>query len=414
MKKEITVVGAGIVGICAASYLQREGYSVTVIDRVAPGEGCSFGNAGGMSPGSCVPVAMPGMLKQIPSWLMDPLGPLAIRWSYLLPVLPWLVRFIRAGSDRAEVERIATGIRALMEGVFDHYAPLLKDAGVEHLVYTRSGQMYVWRTKAAFDGDQFGLKIRRDRGVEVQELDAHEIRQHEPALAPIFEKGVVFPQHGHCSNPFGLVQALAEKFQRNGGTILKREVRDFVMQDGRVQGVVTDGGPVKADTVVVAAGAWSARLAARLGTSIPLEAQRGYHVTVADPGVAPRINVMWADAKFMATPMDMGVRFAGTVELAGLEAAPDYRRADRLLELGRQMYPGIQDAKVTKWMGHRPCTPDTLPVIDFAPGRQDVVFAFGHGHTGLSAASTTGKLVAELVAGKPTTIAVEPYRATRF
>ncbi len=413
MKKDITVVGAGIVGICAASYLQREGYNVTVIDRVAPGEGCSFGNAGGMSPGSCVPVAMPGMAKQIPSWLMDPLGPLAIRWSYLLPVLPWLIKFLRAGN-RTDVERIATGIRALMEGVFDHYAPLVKDANAGHLVHTHTGQMYVWRTKAAFDGDQYGLKIRRDRGVELRELDQHEIRQHEPALAPIFEKGVLLPQHGHCSNPFGLVQALAEQVQRNGGTILKREVRDFVMQDGRVAGVVTDGGPVKADTVVIAAGAWSARLAAKLGTSIPLEAQRGYHVTVAEPGVAPRINVMWCDAKFMATPMDMGLRFAGTVELAGLDAAPDYRRADRLLELGRQMYPGVQDAKTTKWMGHRPCTPDTLPVIDFAPGRQDVVFAFGHGHTGLSAASTTGKLVAELVAGKPTTIAMEPYRATRF
>jgi D-amino-acid dehydrogenase len=413
MKKDITVVGAGIVGICAASYLQREGYNVTVIDRVAPGEGCSFGNAGGMSPGSCVPVAMPGMAKQIPSWLMDPLGPLAIRWSYLLPVLPWLIKFLRAGN-RADVERIASGIRALMEGVFDHYAPLVKDAGTERLVHTHTGQMYVWRTKAAFDGDQYGLKIRRDRGVELRELDQHEIRQHEPALAPIFEKGVLLPQHGHCSNPFGLVQALAEKFQRNGGTILKREVKDFVMQDRRVVGVVTDGGPVKADTVVIAAGAWSARLAARLGTSIPLEAQRGYHVTVAEPGVTPRINVMWCDAKFMATPMDMGLRFAGTVELAGLDAPPDYRRADRLLDLGRQMYPGVKDAKVTKWMGHRPCTPDTLPVIDFAPGRQDVVFAFGHGHTGLSAASTTGKLVSELVAGKKTSIPVEPYRATRF
>lgn len=413
MKRKVTVVGAGIVGVATASYLQRDGHDVTLIDRVGPGESCSFGNAGGMSPGSCVPVSMPGMAKQIPKWLMDPLGPLAIRWSYLLPVLPWLVRFLRAGSA-GEIERIADGIRALLGGVFDNYAPLVKAAGAEHLVHSHTGQMYVWRTKEQFDGDQYGLKLRRDRGIAIEVLDKHELRQREPALAPIFEKGVVFPQHGHCSNPFRLVQMLAEHFERSGGTILKREVTGFARDGERVTGVRTEAGDFAADTVVIAAGAWSARLAKQLGAHIPLEAQRGYHVTVADPEVAPRINVMWADAKFMATPMDMGVRFAGTVELAGLEAPPDYRRARKLLELGKTMYPGIKDAKVTEWMGHRPCTPDTLPVIDFAPGRKDVVFAFGHGHTGLSGASTTGKLVAEMIAGRPPSIDLKPYRATRF
>jgi len=413
MKRKVTVVGAGIVGVAAASYLQRDGHDVTLVDRVGPGESCSFGNAGGMSPGSCVPVAMPGMAKQIPQWLMDPLGPLAIRWSYLLPVLPWLVRFLRAGRA-SEIERIADGIRALLGGVFDNYAPLVKAAGAEHLVHSHTGQMYVWRTKEQFDGDQYGLKLRRDRGITVEVLDRHELRQREPALAPIFERGVVFPQHGHCSNPFRLVQMLAEHFERSGGTILRREVTGFARQGDRVAGVATAAGDVAADTVVIAAGAWSARLAKQLGAPIPLEAQRGYHVTVADPQVAPRINVMWADAKFMATPMDMGVRFAGTVELAGLDAAPDYRRARKLLELGKTMYPGIRDAKVTEWMGHRPCTPDTLPVIDFAPGRKDVIFAFGHGHTGLSGASTTGKLVAEMVAGRAPSIDLKPYSATRF
>ncbi len=413
MTRRIVVVGAGIVGVACASYLQRDGHLVTLIDRGAPGEGCSFGNAGGMSPGSCVPVATPGMTRQVPKWLLDPLGPLAIRWSYLLPVLPWLIRFLRAGQPET-VQRIADGIRALLAGVFDNYAPLVKAAGAEHLVHSRAGQMYVWRSQAAFDGDRFGLRLRRDRGVAMEELDRHELRQREPALAPIFEKAVVFPEHGHCSDPFRLVQMLAEHFERNGGTILKREVTGFARDGERVTGVRTGSGAIAADTVVIAAGAWSARLAKQLGTHIPLEAQRGYHVTVADPGVAPRINVMWADAKFMATPMDMGLRFAGTVELAGLDAPPDYRRARKLLELGRQMYPGLKVGTVTEWMGHRPCTPDTLPVIDFAPGRNDVVFAFGHGHTGLSAASTTGKLVAEMIAGRRPSIDPAPYRATRF
>ncbi|MCK6454887.1 MAG: FAD-dependent oxidoreductase [Alphaproteobacteria bacterium] len=402
--RRVAVVGAGIVGACTAAFLQRDGHRVTLIDRLGPGEGCSFGNAGGMSPGSCVPVAMPGMLRQIPRWLTDPLGPLVVRWSYLLPALPFLLRFLRAGR-RDRVEEIADGVRALLAPTFDNYAPLARDAGAEHLVHAGSGQMYVWRSEAAFRGDAYGLELRRRRGVDIQVLGRDEIRQHDPALAPIFEKAVLLPQHGHCSDPFRLVRLLAEHVARRGGTILRREVRGIDLASGRVRRVVTDGDPVEADAVVVAA---------PLGISVPLEAQRGYHVTVADPGVMPRRNVMWADAKFMATPMDMGLRFAGTVEIAGLDAPPDYRRARRLLEMGRIMYPGLKDATATEWMGHRPCTPDTLPVIDRAPGCDGLFLAFGHGHTGLSAASTTGRIVADLVSGRKPPIDLRPYRVGRF
>lgn len=410
--KNVTVIGAGIVGICCASYLQRDGHKVTVVDSVGPGESCSRGNAGGLSPGSIVPVALPGMIKQVPKWLMDPLGPLAIRWSYLLPVLPWLVRFVRAGRPE-RVEEIATALGALLSPVFDSYDPIVKAAGAEGLIH-RIGQMHVYRSAEAFRKDSLGRKLRRDRGCAMEEINADQIRQLEPALAPIFARGIHFPTHGHCANPFRLVQMLAEQFVRSGGTILSRRVSGFRLDADGPSALETPDGAVPVEQLVIAAGAWSHILAKQLGSSVPLETQRGYHVTVADPGVAPRINVMWADAKFMATPMETGLRFAGTVELAGLDAPPDWRRARALLEQGKTMYPGLNDAKVSQWMGHRPCTPDTIPVISRSPRFARVHYAFGHGHTGLSGASTTGRVIADLVAGRPPVIDVSPFRIDRF
>lgn len=410
--KNVTVIGAGIVGMCCASYLQRDGHQVTVVDSAAPGENCSFGNAGGLSPGSIVPVAMPGMLRQVPKWLMDPLGPLAIRWGYLLPVLPWLIRFVRAGRiDR--VEEIATALRALLSPVFESYDSIARGAGAEGLIH-KSGQMHVYRSDEAFRKDSLGWKLRRERGCEIEEIDADQIRQIEPALAPIFVRGIHFPTHGHCANPFKLVQMLAEQFVRSGGTLLRRRVTGFRMGESGPTALRTDGGDVLVEHLVIAAGAWSHILSKQLGSSVPLESQRGYHVTVADPGVAPRINIMWADAKFMATPMEMGLRFAGTVELAGLDAEPDWRRARVLLEQGKVMYPNLRDAKVSQWMGHRPCTPDTIPVISRSPHHGRVHYAFGHGHTGLSGASTTGRVIADLVAGRKPAIDVSPFRVDRF
>ncbi|MBL8669558.1 MAG: FAD-dependent oxidoreductase [Alphaproteobacteria bacterium] len=398
--------------MASASYLQRDGHDVTVIDRVAPGESCSFGNAGGLSPGAVAPVATPGILKQIPSWLADPMGPLAIRWSYLLPALPWLLRFVRA-SEPERVERIAKALRDLLGPVFESYDPIVRAAGAEDLIH-RVGQLYAYGSEAAFQGDATGRELRRRNGVQFEVLERDQIRQMEPALAPIFVKAVHFGAHGHCADPLGLVQRLAARVAAAGGRILRDEVRDIEAGPAGGSVIVTSSGRHAADAVVVAAGAWSHRLAARLGDRVPLETQRGYHVTVADPGVAPRRNVMWAERKFVATPMAMGLRVAGTVEIAGLKAAPDYRRADVLLKQAAIMYPGLRTDAVTKWMGHRPCTPDTLPVIGPATRRAGVFYAFGHGHTGLSGASTTGKVIAEIVGGRPSSIDLAPFRADRF
>jgi glycine/D-amino acid oxidase-like deaminating enzyme len=178
--------------------------------------------------------------------------------------------------------------------------------------------------------------------------------------------------------------------------------------------IETSAGRRAVEELVIAAGAWSKQLAAQVGHRVPLESQRGYHAMVANPAAAPRRNVQWTEKKFIATPMEHGVRFAGTVEIAGLDATPDYKRADILLAHGRQMLPALGNGEVSRWMGHRPCLPDSVPVIGRSPKVRNVTFAFGHGHIGLITAASTGKLVSEIVTARPTSIDPAPYRVDRF
>ncbi|MBS0559827.1 MAG: FAD-dependent oxidoreductase [Proteobacteria bacterium] len=412
-KRRATVIGAGIIGVCSASYLQREGFEVEIVDPEPPGTMCSHGNAGGICPGSCIPIAGPGMLKKVPGWLTDPEGPLHIRLSYLPRLLPWLVRFLRAGRVE-EVRRISAHMRALHRMTFDYYEPLLRDAGCPDLLEKR-GQLFVYESANGPDGDSFSLGLRREAGVAVEVLSQSELRQLEPSLAPFFQSAVFLPEQGQCKNPGRLVATLAEAVQRNGGTVRRTRVHGVRTEGGKAVALATDQGEVPVDRLVVAAGAWSGTLARKLGSPVPLETERGYHAMVMGSFTGLRVQTMWAERKFVAAPMEEGIRFAGTVEFAGLAAPPDMRRADVLLRLGRRMLPALgQDEPIVRWMGHRPSLPDSLPVIGPSPRFGNVWFAFGHGHTGLIGGSVTGRLVADLIAGTSCVVDPAPYRIDRF
>ncbi len=408
----VTVVGAGIVGVAVASYLQRDGHAVTLVDRGAPGEFTSMGNAGILSPGSVVPVGMPGILKKVPQWLIDPAAPLSVKWGYLPQAAPWLWRFIRA-SRRGQVEVIADGLRPLLGQTFDAYATLTRAAGCTDLI-NQSGYIAVYETEAAFRADALAWQLRRERGVKVVELDAAQIREHDPDLAPIYVRGVSLPEQGYVANPLWLTRRLFDHFIASGGSYLQREVSGFEVSDGQVRGLATPGGMLPVDHVVLAAGVFSARLAARLGTHVPLESQRGYHVHFPEPGISPSTPVMSGEFKFFTTPMADGLRNAGTVEIAGLDAPPTQARIDALVRHTRRMYPGARLDGMTTWMGHRPCTPDSLPVIGRSPRFANAWFAFGHGHTGLCGGAPTGRLVADLIAGRSPNIDPAPYSPERF
>jgi glycine/D-amino acid oxidase-like deaminating enzyme len=411
-RRNITVIGAGIVGTVCANYLLRDGHEVTLIDRAGPGEATSFGNTGGISPASVVPVAYPGMIKDIPRWLLDPDGPLYLHWSYLPHVLPWLIKFLRAGR-RDRVERISKALASLNMPTFDAYRPLLKEAGLEHLFH-QTGQLFVYRTRAGLEHDKFGIELKRATGLRIDLLGADEIRQLEPSLAPIFAAAHFIPDHGHCKNPFRLVQGLAENFVRRGGTLLREEAVGFEMGPQGPCAILSQNGRRAVDLTLIAAGIWSNGLTKQLGYDVPLETQRGYHVTLPDPGVMPRIMVLPMDYKIAVTPMETGLRLGGTVELAGVDTPPNYARARSLLRIGREIFPNLNTEGYTQWMGNRPCFPDSLPVLGSVPGFPKTYVAFGHGHQGLLGASQTGKVIGELIGGRPPSMDLVPFRIDRF
>jgi D-amino-acid dehydrogenase len=416
MPKRVGVIGAGMVGITAACWLQRDGHDVFVLDPGGPGEATSFGNAGFLSGGSVVPMSMPGTLWNVPRWLLDPLGPLAVRWRYLPVVAPWLIRFIRAGTPE-RVAQQARALRSILGNTVDTVLPLARDAGCADLI-KRSGTMTVYRSEESFAKDALGWKLRRDNGVVVTELNADELRQYDPTLSRDFVRGALVEENGHIANPHRLVQGLAASLTRNGGQIHRARAQGFDLEGGRLKAIRTDQGVFACDAAVVAAGAWSKALTSQLGDAVPLETERGYHIMIKDPEVQPRLPLLDGEGKFAVTPMETGLRFAGTVELAGLAAPPDWRRARILLEQGRRILPGLAasypEERLSQWMGHRPSLPDSLPCI--GPSRQspDVIYAFGHGHVGMAGSPVTGKLVADLVMGRKPLIDPAPFSPQRF
>ncbi|MGM3275398.1 NAD(P)/FAD-dependent oxidoreductase [Ralstonia sp. 24A2] len=412
-RRQITVVGAGIVGAACALQLQRDGHQVTLLDQAGIGEGCSFGNAGCLSVASVVPMALPGMLMQVPKWLADPMGPLTVRWPYLPRALPWLLQWVRAGNE-AQARATAQPLAHLFGATFPGYHSLLDAAQYDGLI-RQTGHLYVWRTLARSPGDLLAQSIRDTTGVRSQALSAAETRELEPTLSPDIQSGLLLPDNGFTCNPERLVKTLAANFVSAGGTVLRRKVLDFAFSEDGPTRLYTDCGTLPVTTLVLCAGAWSMRLGARLtGIRVPLDTERGYHTTLRTPTVQPSRPIMDCERKFIATPLEGGLRIAGTVEIGGLDAPPDYRRADVLQRQGQQLFPGLAFADDSAWMGHRPSLPDSLPVIDRSERYRSVFFAFGHGHLGMTGAPGTARLIADLVAGRAPFIDAGPYSLQRF
>jgi D-amino-acid dehydrogenase len=383
---------------------------VTLIGRLRPGR-ASKGNAAVIAAEACVPVATPGILWRVPGMLMDPLGPLAIRWHYLPKLAPWLWEFVKASSPK-RVEEISLALRPLLTQAVESYLPLLKTAGIEAML-RRTGWLAVYETERKFAAAQAGFALQRRRGVRMEVLPAEEIRQFEPSLAPIFKHAVFFPENAYVTDNYRLVQVLAESLVRNGGTLLKEEARDFALGPDGPTHVVTDKARHAADAVALTGGAWSKTLAAKLGHRPLLETERGYHVMFPNPGFAPRLPIVSGEYTFAVTPLEQGLRIAGTVELGGLKAPPDWARSRILLDRGRRMFPQLNDAGKTEWMGFRPSMPDSLPVISASDKHRNAFFSFGHGHIGLTLGAVTGRVMADLVAGRDPGLDMRPYRIDR-
>ena len=410
-----TIIGAGIIGISTAAFLQRAGFQVTVIDRVPPGEGCSFGNAGGLAFAEVVPPIHPRILLKIPGWLIDPLGPLTIRWSYLPKALPWLLAAGRNAMP-ARVKAITEARANLGLRVISDFETLLKAAGTADLI-TYQDTLRVYDNERQFAAEAPERAAKNAYGYETKRLSGDEVRELEPAISPHVRCGAFHGGWYFVKNPERVVKSIAAEVVRNGGVIFSDEVARIDTQDGKATQLHLKSGTVHAlDRLVICAGAHSHLLARQLGEHVLLEAERGYHMVLPNSGISLSRSITYAGTSGAATPMEMGLRLAGTDEFAGLEAQPNYARADALWKIFKVVFPAMRqpDDATTRWMGRRPGTPDSLPVIGPARRASNVWYGFGHGHMGLTWGPSTGRLISELMTGVRSNIDISPFRAARF
>jgi D-amino-acid dehydrogenase len=406
------VLGAGVAGLSTALYLRRAGFAVTVLDPLGPAGGASFGNAGLISAETVVPIALPGMLRKVPRWLMDPLGPLTVRTAYLPTAAPWLARWVMAGR-MSRVVPISESLRALHAAAFECWRELVGDAAFRHLV-RQTGQVQVWTDEVESPTAAVERQLRDRYGIRTEKLGIDELRQMFPGLSRDVKRGLFVPANGHTVSPQRLVRALGEQLHSEGGEIVAERAMKLIPAEGGGWTVMTNVANRKAPTVVVAGGAWSGRLLEPLGVKVPLETERGYHASFPNPSVELRLPIMNKSVGFGLTPMEDGLRCAGTVEIAGLDAAPDERRALVLAENARRLFPDLTSGEPRLWMGFRPSFPDSLPVLGPVTGRPGLHLCFGHGHFGMTGGPPSGRLVAAIAAGRTPAIDPAPYSMQRF
>ncbi|KVN44303.1 amino acid dehydrogenase [Burkholderia territorii] len=407
---DIAIVGAGFIGLGAAAWLQRDGHRVTLFDPAGVGRGASFGNAATFAPYGCVPVNGPSVFRDMPHFLFAADSPLRIRWPYLLRGAPWLARFLVASAP-AHHARSAGALAALLSRAADGYAPLLASTRLAAFVRPREC-LYLYARQASFDAAQPSLALRRRLGVPFDTLDADAIRQLEPALAPIFTRGVLFHGSWHFSDPCGFLGELFAHLAIGGATLERTRV-DRIEPTG--DGVNLHAGDAvrSFNHVVIAAGARSRALAAACGDTVPLDTERGYHVQFAAHEQVVTRPVGWAERGFYMTPLDEGLRAAGTVELGGFDARMNRSLVALLTRSAREALPSL-GAPTRSWLGFRPTLPDGVPVIGRARRSDRVIHAFGHQHLGVTLAGITGRIVADLVAQRAPPLDLAPYRAARF
>jgi len=411
--KTVAVIGAGIVGVSTALWLQRDGHNVILIDKAGPGEGASGGNGGILASCSMVPVTVPGLFLKSPGMLFSADGPLFLRWSYLPKLAPWLLRYLR-GCRSQETKRIAGAIAGLVSNSLEEHQALAEGTPAERWLKP-SDYIYVYRDRAAFEGDSFGWNLRKEHGVTWEEMEGKAFRDYDPLFAEDQGFAVRLSEHhGHITDPGAYVRALADHVVANGGRLIAAEVTDIAHEDGKVSSVVAGGETIACHAAVVALGAWSGPLMKKLGITVPLESERGYHVEFLEPSAMPRAPVMVASGKFVATPMEGRLRLAGIVEFGGLDAPASRGPVELLKRQVKMTMPGLTWKGTREWLGHRPAPCDSIPLIGALEGVAGAYAGFGHHHIGLTAGPRTGRILADVISGRRPNIDLAPYRPDRF
>lgn len=409
-ESEIVIAGGGVIGLCAALRLRSEGRDVLLIDRNEPGSGTSRGNAGVLATYECVPLGTPSVLKSLPRLLFDSNSPLSISLSALPQLIPWLARFARA-SFEGRARRSAITLAKLLGNSLQAYEPLLARADARSLLRP-NGAMHVFRSSADLDAASWERELRRELGIRQVLLDRRDMEALEPALSSEYSRGILFPDAVHLTDPFELMRQLARAFCEQGGKILRGDVTHVQHTKHGVR-IIGNEMDVRAGTAIIALGAWSAGLARQLGDRIPLETERGYHVEFPTESPVLSRSVCPVDHGFYLTPMAGRLRAAGTVELSSLRRPPNPRRLQLIETATRRLFPKLGPAQ-SRWLGFRPSLPDSLPVIGRSPRAHNVIYAFGHGHLGVTLGGETARIVTELIVGGREAAELQAVSPARF
>lgn len=409
----VIVIGAGIVGTATARALQRAGHAVTLIDSAEPGKATSYGNAGFIAIDHVLPLARPSTLKKLPGMLTDRNGPLTVHGPSIPYLLPWMARFALAAYSETEVRKGVDSFGPLMAEANLAWQAEIQASGLGELFKTK-GALYVYESEAQFASGADERELQKAKGTVFEVVDGNRAREIAPGLSNHIVRGVYYPHGMHTINPYKVVATLAERFTAEGGTLLRGRVRGFGRDGKRVTAVKLTDQELPAKAVVIAAGRASGELTRLLGFNAPLVAERGYHVMLQPDNVQFDLPVSPAGRGFFITPMDEGLRVAGTVELAAPHQPPSWHRADLLVRHLKDIFPGVGGAEISRWIGERPSLPDFRPAIGRAPRLDNVYCGYGHQHVGLTLATATGRLIVRQMEGEALPAALTACDPGRF
>lgn len=411
-KQDVIVIGAGIIGISIALKLQSEGRQVLVLDKKGVAAETSSGNAGAFAFADVIPLATPGIMRKAPKWLIDPLGPLSLRPAYALKIIPWMLRFWRASwQDKYQAALAAQA------NLMDFSKAALErqiDAVNGEALIRREGQLQLYEGQDEFNASLAGWQTRQQHGVVYEFLICPDaIAKIQPGIDPRFTHAAYTPEWKNVCDPAEWTQHLADEFEKRGGKVAIASIHSMDLKDDSVL-LKSDAADYEAHHVVLAAGAWSKTLAQSIGDSLPLDTERGYNTTLPAHSFELKTHITFSNHGFVVTKVGEGIRVGGAVELAGLDLAPNYQRADVLLNKAAAFLPDLKIEGGKQWMGFRPSMPDSLPVISYSSRSKRVIYAFGHGHLGLTQSAGTAELVTALVGEQTPDIDLTPYSANRF
>ena len=408
--KSIAVIGAGIIGICSAYFLQKSGFKVTLIDHNKPGTMTSYGHACTFADYACIPVNSPTIFKDLPSLLLKQNGPLAVDFKYILKNLPWALSFLK-NCSKDKVEYIASSLANFLSHSRLSYDQLFEEVDVSQYI-NNNETLYLYKTEKEFQAAKYSIDLRKKNNVKIKTLNATEIYEIEPNIAQVYFCGLIFEGSRHTINPIKVSEKIFESFLQNGGSYINKKI---TLINNAVNGITitSENNTFDFDKIIISAGSWSKELALMIGDKFPLDTERGYHVLFDNEKKLINRPVGWSQSGFYLIQIEEGIRAAGTVEIAGLQKNPNPKRLKMIETEARRIIPALGKVKST-WLGFRPTLPDSLPVIGQSPKDNNVYYAFGHQHIGWTLGAVTGKAITELVNNRNPNFDLSSFNPNRF